>query len=207
METGEPVRRTGPSPLLVVLSGPSGVGKDVALQRMMELGCPLTPVVTATTRPQRPGELHGREYLFLSPQEFDRLLAANEFLEHAAVYGNRYGVPKQPVREALGRGQDVLIKADVQGAAAIRALVPQALLVFLAPPNLDELAVRLRQRKTESAEELERRLRTAAREMERQHLFDYVVVNHNGRLDEAVDRIQAIVEAEKQRGDRPPVRL
>ncbi len=195
------------SPLLVVLSGPSGVGKDVALQRMMEVGCPLTPVVTATTRLQRPGERHGREYLFLSPQEFDRLLAADEFLEHATVYGHRYGVPKQQVREALARGQDVLIKADVQGAAAIRALVPQAVLIFLAPPNLDELATRLRQRKTESPAELERRLRTAEQEMEQQHLFDHVVVNHNGRLDEAVERIQAIVEREKQRAGRPPVRL
>ncbi|MBI3954047.1 MAG: guanylate kinase [Chloroflexi bacterium] len=195
------------SPLLVVLSGPSGVGKDAALKRMDEMGCPLTTVVTATTRPQRPGEVHARDYLFLSPQEFDRLLEQGEFLEHATVYGHRYGVPKQQVREALARGEDVLIKADVQGAATIRSLVPQAVLIFLAAPSLEELAVRLRQRKTESEDELGRRLRTAERELEQQPRFDYVVVNHNDRLDEAVSRIQAIVEEEKRRGGRPPVRL
>lgn len=203
MTASEPL----PPALLVVLSGPSGVGKDVALKRMLELGCPLIAVVTATTRPQRPGEVDGRDYIFLTPPEFDRLLAQDEFLEHATVYGNRYGVPKQQVRDALARGQDVLLKTDVQGAASIRALVPQALLIFLAPPSLVALSQRLKQRKTESEPELARRLRTAEHELEQQRLFDYVVVNHNGRLDEAVNEIQAIVERERQRGVRLPVTL
>lgn len=188
-----------PSPLLIVLSGPSGVGKDAVLSRMRELRFPHYYCVTATTRPRRSCEVDGVDYYFLKMEEFQHRLEHNEFLEYARVYGNYYGVPKQPVRDALRRGEDVVIKADVQGAATIKSLVPDAVFIFLSPPNMGELEERLRQRKTESPEGLARRLRTAHLEMKYLPMFDYLVVNPSRRLDDAVDRIQAIIAAEKCR--------
>jgi guanylate kinase len=175
------------------------VGKDAALNRMRELGHHHHFTVTATTRPKRPNERDGTDYIFLTPQQFDRMVEKGEFLEWAQVYGHRYGVPKDQVRQALGRGQDTVIKADVQGAATIRRLAPEALLIFLTVPSLDELEPRLRQRKTEGNVDLELRLRTARAELGHAPMFDYVVVNHNGRLDQAVGEIEAIIAKEKRR--------
>jgi len=122
-------------PLLVVISGPSGVGKDAVRKRMQERGCPFHFVVTATDRPQRPGEVHGKDYFFISAAEFDRMLANGELLEHAIVYGQHKGIPKAHVRQALTSGQDVLMRVDVQGATTIRRLVPEAVLIFLMPSS------------------------------------------------------------------------
>jgi guanylate kinase len=190
---------SNPRPLVIVLSGPSGVGKDFILSRLKENGPPLGFITTCTTRPPRPAEVDGQDYRFLARGEFERLLAQNELLEHASVYGYLYGVPKQPVREALARGQDVFLKVDVQGARTIKQTLPEAVLVFLAPPSLAELSARLRGRRTESPADLERRLQTAAVEMNEVSIFDYVIINHNGGADTVVAELSAIVTAEKLR--------
>ena len=188
-----------PPPLLIVLSGPSGAGKDAVMTRMKERGVPMHYTVTATTRARRPAEVHGRDYFFIAEDEFKRLIAEDELLEWALVYGDFKGIPKQQVRDAWAQGLDVLLRIDVQGAATIRRLAPEALLIFLAPPGMEELARRLRQRRTESEEALARRLQAARQEMGTLNLFDYVVVNYEDRLDEAVDRIVAILWAEKMK--------
>ena len=198
-ETVIPLDLTSPNPLLIVLSGPSGVGKDVTLKRMKELGYPLHFVVTVTTRPKRPGEIDGVDYHFISMEAFQRMLEGGELLEHANVFGHYYGVPKQEVRKALARGEDVLLRIDVQGAATIKKIVPHAVFIFLAPPSMEELIQRLEKRKTESAEKLERRIRIARDEIKALPNYDYVVVNRDGRLDETVKQIAAIVTAEKCR--------
>jgi guanylate kinase len=186
-------------PLLVVLSGPSGVGKDTVRNRMRELGYPLHFVVTATDRPRREGEIDGVDYHFLSTAEFKRMLKEGEFLEHALVYGQHKGIPKEEVRQALARGQDVLLRIDVQGARSIKRLAPEALLIFLSPSSMKELMGRLRERKTETGKDLERRMATAREEMRALPEFDYLVINRDGHLDEAVEEIMAIIRAEKCR--------
>ena len=192
-------------PLLVVISGPSGVGKDAVLERMQSLDVPYHFAVTATARPKRDNEVEGVDYLFISRDEFQDMIVNDELLEWAKVYGNLYGVPKSPVREALARGQDVILKIDVQGGDNIRRLVPGAVYVFLAPPDMRELERRLTQRRTESSETLKVRLETAAREMKEAEKYDHVVVNRTGRLDEAVDEINAIIRRERARAGRPPI--
>jgi guanylate kinase len=188
-----------PPPLLIVLSGPSGVGKDAVMTRMKERGIPMHYTVTATTRARRPAEVHGRDYFFIAEDEFKRFIAEDELLEWALVYGDYKGIPKQQVREAMSRGLDVLLRIDVQGAATIRRLAPEAVLIFLAPPSMEELTRRLRQRRTESEEALARRIEAARQEMGALDAFDYVVVNFEDRLDDAVERIVAILRAEKMR--------
>jgi guanylate kinase len=195
---------TGP-PLLVILSGPSGVGKDAVLSRMRLLDRPFHLTVTATTRPKRPMETDGVDYIFVSKREFGLKVAKDEFLEHAEVYGNHYGVPKQQVRDAMADGMDVIIKADVQGAETIRALAPEALAIFLAPTGMEELEARLTARLTESPGALALRLQTAAAEMLEAQKFDYVVYNPDGRIDEAVIQIERLVKLEKDRV--PPRRV
>ncbi len=193
------VRGQQPSPLLVILSGPSGVGKDAAMMRMRELGFPFHFVVTATDRPERPGEIAGVDYHFLSTAQFRQMIERNEFVEWAEVYGQLKGIPKYEIRNALGSGKDVVMRVDVQGAATIRSIAPDAILIFMIPANFDELRDRLRWRRTDSSEDLERRIDTARHELERIGDFDYVVVNQEARLDEAVGQIRSIIRAEKQR--------
>jgi guanylate kinase len=188
-----------PFPLVVVLSGPSGVGKDAVLTQMRDQNCPFFYTVTATTRPQRPGEIDGVHYHFIGMEQFNLMVKEGELLEWAQVYGNYYGVPKAPVLEARARGQDVIIKADVQGAATIKCLAPEAVFIFLAPPSIEELATRLRLRKTESPEAYAMRLQTAREEMKSLPMFDYVVVNSSQKLDLAVQKILDITVAEKCR--------
>jgi len=185
------------SPLLVVISGPSGVGKDAAVQRMEELGYPVHFVVTATTRSRRPTEVDGVDYHFVSEQEFAEMLEKDELLEHALVYGQHKGIPKKQVREALESGKDVIMRLDVQGAATIRHIVPQAVLIFLTASSEEELIRRLKARKTETSESLKRRIATAREEMKRLDEFDYVVANCDNRLNETVETIAAIITAEK----------
>ena len=165
-----------PWPLLVVLSGPSGVGKDAALMRMRELGFPFHFVVTAADRPQRPGEIPGVDYHFFPTNEFKRMIRDNEFVEWAEVYGQLKGIPKFELRDALESGKDVILRIDVQGAATIRALAPAAIMIFMLPRNEDELRGRLQWRRADSPEQLERRIEMARIEMEHIPRFDYVVV-------------------------------
>ena len=186
-------------PMLVVVSGPSGVGKDAALNRLRTMKRPWHFVVTATTRPRRPSETDGVEYIFLEPEQFRVMVEKGEFLEHAQVYGNWYGVPRQQVREAMKKGLDTILKVDVQGAATIKGLVPEAVFIFLVPSSMEELRRRLSLRATESATDLETRTRTAWREMESLPDFEYKVVNRDGCLDEAVGYIDTIILAEKCR--------
>jgi len=166
---------------------------------MKELGFPFHYVVTLTTRPQRPGENNGVDYYFKSEANFQEMVQQEELLEWAKVYGHWYGVPKQQVKQALGRGKDVIVKVDVQGAATIKNLLPEAVLIFLAPPSIEEYEERLRQRKTESETELKLRIERVSEEMRSLPLFDYVVVNRQGELDSAVSQIKAIVTSEKCR--------
>lgn len=188
-----------PPPLLVILSGPSGVGKDSALMRMREIGFPFHFVVTATSRPRRTGEINGIDYHFLETEDFERRIEAGEFLEWAEVYGHYKGIPKWEIRTALESGKDVVLRIDVQGAQTIRQLAPEAVLIFIAPPNLDDLQRRLQWRRTEDASQIEIRQQRAAAEMGRIPEFDYVVINEEDRLDEAVGQIRSIIRAEKQR--------
>lgn len=194
-------------PLLIVLSGPSGVGKDAVLQRMRELGKPFHYTVTATTRPIRSGEIDGVDYVFVDREQFQSMIVDKQLLEYAEVYGNWYGVPSEPVKDALGKGKDVILKIDVQGAENIRKKTTEAVYVFLAPPSLQELERRLRERMTDSEEALTRRLKTASGEMQDARKFDHVVVNRNERIDDAVADIMGIVEQEQSKKQRTGVRL
>ena len=194
-------------PLFLILSGPSGVGKDATLQRMRAGACNRHFVVTATTRPRRANEQHGVDYYFLAVDAFLEMRDSGGLLEHANVYGNWYGVPKQPIEEALREGRDVVIKTDVQGVRNLRRVVKGATTVFLAPPSLDELERRLRARQTEPEERLQVRIATARVEMDALPEFDYAVVNHNDSLDETVAAIEAIMTAERYRIPPRRVRL
>jgi guanylate kinase len=186
-------------PLLIVLSGPSGVGKDAVLERMKQKRYPLHYAVTATTRPKRQREKEGSDYHFVFKAEFERMIEKNELLEWANVYGNLYGVPKREVQQALAGGHDVMVKVDVQGAASIKKIVPQAVFIFLAPPSMGELKGRLEQRKTESSIDLELRMQAAEKEMASLPMFDYVVVNHKDGVEMAISQIESIITAEKCR--------
>ena len=188
-----------PKPLLIVISGPSGVGKDTVLQRMKERGLPFHFVVTATTRPKRPNEVHGRDYIFVSKDEFAGMIEADELIEYAIVYNDYKGIPKQQVREALSSGKDVVLRIDVQGAETIRKLAPEALLIFLTTETEEELVRRLETRKTETYEELKLRIATARKELQRIAAFDYVILNNDFHLDSTVDSIRAIIDAEHHR--------
>jgi guanylate kinase len=188
-----------PHPLLVVISGPSGVGKDSILMRMREIGFPFHFVVTATSRPMRPGERAAYDYHFVGEERFQEMIAHEELLEWAEVYGHYKGIPKSEVREALLSGRDVILRIDIQGAATIRRIAPEAVFIFVAPGNFDELRSRLRWRRTESPDEIEQRLNLARQEMDAVEQFDYVVLNREDRLDDAVGQIRAIIVAEKQR--------
>ncbi len=196
-----------PCPLLIVISGPSGVGKDAALSRMKEQGRGRHFAITATTRPRRPAERDGVDYVFHSEQTFRRMIERDELVEWAEVYGHLYGVPRAQVRDAMTQGLDVIMKIDVQGAAAIRRIAKDAVLIFLRPPSVDDLARRLEARMSETGDSLHLRLKTAQREIERAGEFDHVVVNADGRLDETVREIAAIIEREKRRTPQRRVEL
>jgi len=186
-------------PLLIVLSGPSGVGKDAVLARMRRLGHPFHYVITVTTRPKRAREKNGVDYHFLSQKEFHQMIDKHQFLEWANVYGNYYGVPKDEITSALSKGVDTIVKVDVQGAATIKKILPQAVFIFLMPPSVEELEKRLRRRRSESSEDLALRLERAKGEIKSLPLFDYVITSHQNKLDEVVSQIDAIIAAEKRR--------
>ena len=194
-------------PLLVVISGQSGVGKDSLVRRLKERGYPVHFVITATDRAPRPGEVHGRDYFFLTTDEFLHMKQEGELLEHAVVYGQYKGIPKQQVREAMASGKDVIMRVDVQGATTVRRLAPQAVLVFLIASSEQELEQRLRARGYDSPEQLEERLATAREEIKRLPEFDYVIVNRDGELDQAVDDVIAVIQAEHRRVEPRVVKL
>lgn len=197
------------APLLVVLSGPTAVGKTSILRRMRELGLPHAIGVTATTRPRAASEVDGVDYHFVSRERFEQMIADDELLEHAVVHGTHlYGIPRAPIRALLAEGRDVIVPPEVQGAATVRAKVPGALTIFLAAPSFADLERRIRRRRRESDEaEIQRRLATARAEMARVGEFDYLVINEDGRLDESVREIDAIIQAEKRRVHRIVTRV
>ena len=185
-----------PNPLLIVISGPSGVGKDSVVQRMKERGLPFHFVVTATTRARRENEVHGKDYWFVSKDEFARMIEEDELIEYAIVYGDYKGIPKFEVREALASGKDVVMRIDVQGAESVRKLAAESLLIFITCEGEDELERRLRERKTETADSLSLRIATACKELQRIEAFDYVIVNEDFHLDDTVDKVRAVISAE-----------
>ncbi|MEE9216969.1 MAG: guanylate kinase [Anaerolineales bacterium] len=194
-------------PLLVVISGPSGVGKDTVLDHMEQRGLPFHFVVTATTRSQRPGETEGVDYFFVEEQVFLDMIDKGELIEHALVYNDHKGVPRQQIREAMESGRDVVMRVDVQGAKTIRALAPEALLIFLTAGDEQELERRLRKRRTESEADLQLRLATAKEELGYLEIFDYAVLNADSQVEKAVDSILAIIQAEHHRVDPRRVEL
>jgi guanylate kinase len=189
----------GASPLLIVLSGPSGVGKDAVLNGIKRRGYPLHYAVTATTRPRRERETEGVDYHFVSRAEFEKMIEKGELLEWAEVYGNLYGVPKSELQQAVDEERDMIVKVDIQGAATIKKTIPQAVFIFLVPPSLEDLEKRLKQRKTESSVDLEVRIKAAEKEMNSISMFDYVVVNHRDGIKQAISQIESIITAEKCR--------
>jgi guanylate kinase len=196
-----------PQPLLIVISGPSGVGKDSVVQTMKARGLPFHFVITATTRPARANEVNGRDYFFVAKEEFARMIESDELFEYAIVYNDYKGNSKKQVRDALASGQDVIMRLDVQGAATVRKLAPEAVLVFLTTQSEQELVERLKSRKTDSAEDLSLRIATAQQELKRAAEFDYVIVNSDGCLDVTVDTVIAIIRAEHHRVNPRKVNL
>ncbi|MBI3967064.1 MAG: guanylate kinase [Chloroflexi bacterium] len=193
--------------VLFVISGPSGVGKDTVIAKLKEEHVPLHYTVTMTTRKRRPGEVDGVSYYFVERPEFEELQARGELLEAAVVHGELYGTPLRQVREALAKGRDVLLKIDVQGAATIKDKLPDAVFIFLAPGSQEDLVHRMAHRASESEAEFRLRLHNATGELSHLYLYDYVVVNRHGKLDEAVEKVKAIITAEGCRVDRRPNRI
>jgi guanylate kinase len=185
--------------LLVVLSGPSAVGKDALIAALQADGFPFTKIVTATTRAIRPGEESGKDYHFLTHAEFARMIDDGLLLEWANVYGTPYGTPAADVRAALERGETVLLKIDVQGATQIKAKVPNAVFIYLGPGSFDELVERLRRRGTETDAAFQRRVDQAREELCQLPAYDYLVVNRQGELARAVNQVKAIITAERLR--------
>jgi guanylate kinase len=188
-----------PKPLLIVLSGLSGVGKDTVLAGLRQSNLPLHISISATTRPRRAAEKDGIDYHFVSNERFQEMIDDNQLLEWATVYGNRYGIPREPVKQALQSGKDVIVKIDVQGAETIKKILPHGVFIFLVTPYMEELEKRLKQRRTETSANLALRLKTAAEELRKMPMFDYIVVNHPGEIKQAVADIMAIITAEKCR--------
>ena len=193
-------------PRLIVISGPSGVGKDTVIEHLRLAHPDFVFAVTATTRARRPGEIDGVHYFFMKREEF---LATREQggFESAEVYGHLYGVPKNRVRNALSSGKTVVIKVDVQGASSIRDMVPEGIFIFLLPPSMAELMRRLRGRKTDDPGALMSRITTASQELRAARIFDYVVFNENERLEETLTTIDAIMTAENCRVSQRHVTL
>jgi guanylate kinase len=188
-----------PGPLIIVISGPSGVGKDAVLQLMKQRKLPMQFVVTMTTRPKRENEQEGVDYFFVNWEQFEEMIDQGRMIEYAKVYSDYKGIPRFQIDEAIASGKDVVLRLDVQGAAKIRVLYPEAILVFLIPSSHEEWLLRLKQRKTETHESLQVRVETARQEVKRIHEFDYLVVNSEGQLAQTVDAIQSIIIAEHHR--------
>lgn len=187
------------APLLVVFSGPSGVGKDTLIEKLLDAEPRMRKVATVTTRPPRPGEVEGLDHYFVSSARFRELIAENALLEHARVYDNFYGVPRADVDELTSSGWDVVLRTDVQGVASIKRLAPHAVTIFIAPEDTADLEARLQRRGAEAMEDRTLRLDTAKREMEAAQTFDHIVVNPEDGLDSAVECVRRILAQERTR--------
>lgn len=185
----------------MIISGPSGVGKDTIIEAMQrrEPPHPRHYVVTVTTRARRPKEIDGVSYHFLSLHDYKRLEAAQGLLEASEVHANCYGTPRDQVQSSLSAGRDAILKIDVQGAHKVREKVPDALLIYVVPPTFEVLRERLLGRSTETSAELEIRLRNAEYELSKQHEYDHVVVNETDQIDSTAERIDAVIAAEHER--------
>jgi guanylate kinase len=199
--------RKGNKPRVFIISGPSGVGKDSVIESLRNVFTDAQYVVTATTRPMRPGEIDGVHYIFLSKEEFLDRIEKNDFIENALVYDNHYGVPRSPIVQGLEQGRDVIIKVDVKGAATLRRLIPNTISLFLCPESMPALLSRLRDRKTDNPAVLMKRFTTATAELEEAWNFDYVVFNEDGKLDGAVEQICSIVSVEHRKVHQPDIEI
>ncbi|GCE28014.1 guanylate kinase [Dictyobacter alpinus] len=201
LETSSPLSPSGQTTitrpgLLFVLSAPSGTGKDTVINALKQRGADFYVVASVTTRPPRPGESEGNPYHFVSQVRFQEMIEKDELIEHAQVHGNWYGQPRKPIADNLQQGRDVLLKIDVQGAATVREKVPGAIYIFLVPGSVEELVERLNHRQTETEEQLNRRIADAQYELAQQEHYEYIIVNRQGQLEEAVNKLQAIMHAE-----------
>jgi guanylate kinase len=187
--------------LIVVISGPSGAGKDSVVKALLKRDRKLCFVVTTTTRPMRQDEIQGQDYYFVSQSNFERMLSAGEFVEHAIVYGDYKGITRKDIQEAIGSGCDVVLRLDVQGAATIKNLYKESVLLFLTPGSKDQLLMRLQSRKSETSNSIQERITTAFEEDSRRDEFDYIIVNKRNDLGGTVDKIQAIIKRERE-GDQ-----
>jgi guanylate kinase len=195
-------------PLLIVISGPSGVGKDATLAKMKELGYLFHHVITVTTRSKRQGEIDRVHYRFISDEQFQKMVKEKKLLEWAKVYDNYYGIPKEEVKEALKSGLDVIVKVDVQGAATLKRIIPEAVFIFLIAPSIDELTERLKQRNNhQSLSDLKLRVKKAQEEMESLSQFDYFVVNYKNNIGLTASQINSIITAEKCRVNPRVIKL
>ena len=193
--------------LFVVISGPSGVGKDAIFAHMKYLARPYHFAVTCTTRPKRPNEIDGTDYTFITEVEFTHMLTAGEFIESATVYGNQYGVPRRPLITALDNEQDIIIKTDVQGANTLKHLVPNGTFIMLLPPTEEILRKRLTQRATEASGDIEERLSHALSEIQQSPIFTHKLINMEGDIPATVAQLENILTAERLRVDRGPIQL
>jgi guanylate kinase len=196
-----------PKPLLILLSGLSGAGKDTVLEAIRKSGLPFYISVSATTRAPRAGEKEGVDYFFVSKKKFQEMIDSNEMLEWANVYGNLYGRPREPIREALKKGKDVIVRIDVQGVATIKKMLPGAVAIFITTSTIAELEKRLEKRRTESREELELRLKTAEKELSQIGIFDYIIVNRENEMESTMADVQAIILAEKCKVNQREIKL
>jgi guanylate kinase len=196
-----------PKPLLILLSGLSGAGKDTVLDGLRKSGLPFYISVSATTRAPRTGEKEGVDYFFVSKKRFQEMIDADELLEWAEVYGNLYGRPREPIKQALQKGLDAIVRLDVQGAATYKKMLPGAVAVFMVTPSIAELETRLKKRKTETPEQLELRLKTAEKELDHLHIFDYIIVNRENEAKRTIAEFQSIIAAEKCRVNQREVKL
>jgi guanylate kinase len=188
-----------PQPLLILISGPSGVGKDSVVKALLRRQLPLHFVVTTTNRAPRPDEKEGVDYYFVNKQQFEELVARDEMLEYAVVYGHYKGIRKTQIREALSSGKDVIVRLDVQGVKRVKTLCQEAVTIFIVPDNSEEWLLRLKNRNTETLEDFRLRMETACNELQQLTEYEYVVVNARDRLEETVNVIEAIIKTEHHR--------
>lgn len=186
--------------LLVVVSGPSGTGKGTLCKELRRQVPELQYSISVTTRPPRPGEKDGVNYYYLSKEKFEEMLANDEFLEWAKVYDNYYGTPKKKVMEVLEKGEDILLEIDIQGALQIMKQFPQGVFIYIVPPSIEELERRIVNRGTDSAEVIKKRLSCVEEELSYMSEYDYIVVNDE--VEKAVEKLKAIIVAEKCRPER-----
>ena len=195
------------TPLLFIISGPSGVGKDSVLRALKKRDLPIHHVVTANTRKPRPDEVEGVDYYFVSKSEFERMIENNELIEYAEVYEDYKGVPKSEVTNAIQTDKDVVFRLDVQGAAKIKSLYPQAISIFLVPVDQDEWLKRLGGRRLSDEKDLDTRIETVQKELQTINDFNYVVVNAQNQLSRTVDIIESIITAEHHKTNKQPIEI